>query len=47
MSREEEENMDDSFPYTELLSIKMVSDYFTDIVQFLNTEMTPSDIMIM
>jgi hypothetical protein len=38
-------NLDDIFPDAQLFAVKMVDDYFSDIVQFLTTCMAPSDMM--
>jgi hypothetical protein len=36
-------NLDDNLPDAQLLVVKMVDDYFLDIVQFLSTGMDPSE----
>jgi hypothetical protein len=46
LSGEEVGNLDDSLPDAQLFLVKMVDDYFTDIVQFLSTGMAPSDMTI-
>jgi hypothetical protein len=43
LSGEDAGNLDDNLPDAQLFSVKMVDDYFTDIVQFLSTGMAPSD----
>jgi hypothetical protein len=37
LSGEDAENLNDSLPDAQLFAIKMVDDYFSDIVQFLST----------
>jgi hypothetical protein len=39
-------NLDDSFPDAQLFEVGMVGDYFTDIVEFLNTGVAPSDMTV-
>jgi hypothetical protein len=39
-------NLDDSFPDAQLFAVRMVDDYFLDIVQFLNTCMSPSEMIV-
>jgi hypothetical protein len=46
LSGEEATNLDDSFPDAQLFVVKMVDDYFLDIVQFLSTIMASSDMTI-
>jgi hypothetical protein len=46
LSGEYEGNIDDRFLDARLFVVKMVDDYFVDIVQFQSTGMTPSDMKI-
>jgi hypothetical protein len=46
LSREYARNLYDILPYAQLFVVKMVDDYFSDIVQFLITCMDPSDMMV-
>jgi hypothetical protein len=39
-------NLDDIFPYAQLFAVKMVDDYFLDIMQFLSIGMTPLDMTV-
>jgi hypothetical protein len=39
-------NLHDNFPYAQLFAVRMVDDYFADIVEFLNTCASPSDMKI-
>jgi hypothetical protein len=41
LSGEDAGNLDDSFPDAQLFAVRMVDDYFLDIIQFLNTGMDP------
>jgi hypothetical protein len=40
-------NFDDNLPYAQLFAVKMMDNYFLDIVQFLSTGMAPSDMTVM
>jgi hypothetical protein len=39
-------NLDDSFPDAQLFAVRMVDEYFSNIVQFLNTGMAPSEMTV-
>jgi hypothetical protein len=39
-------NLDDNLPYAQLFAVKMVDDYFSDIVKFLSTQMAPSEMKV-
>jgi hypothetical protein len=43
---EEPTSLEDTLPYTQLLTIRKIDDHFEDIVQFLSTGMTPSEYTI-
>jgi hypothetical protein len=43
LSREDVGNLDDSLPNEQLFVVKMVDDYFMNIMQFLSIGMAPSD----
>jgi hypothetical protein len=43
---EDAKNLDDNFPDAHPFTIKMVDDYFSDIMQFVSTCMTPSNMTI-
>ena len=44
--REDARNLDDSLLDTHLFAVKMVDDYFIDIVQFLSLGVTPHDFIV-
>jgi hypothetical protein len=46
LSGEDVGNLDDNLPNAQLFIVKMVDDYFLDIVQFLSTRMAPSDMTV-
>jgi hypothetical protein len=46
LSGEDVGNLDDNLPDAQLFAVKMVDDYFTDIMQFLSTGMAPSDMTV-
>jgi hypothetical protein len=46
LSGEDVGNLDDNFPDVQLFAVRMVDDYFSDIVQFLNTGMAPSEMIV-
>jgi hypothetical protein len=46
LSGEDVENLDEILPDAQLFAVKMVDDYFTDIVQFLSIGMASSDMTI-
>jgi hypothetical protein len=39
-------NFDDNFLDAQLFAVKMVDDYFVDIMEFLHTWVAPSDMMM-
>jgi len=41
LSGEDAGNLDDNFPDAQLFAVRMVDDYFVDIVEFLNTGAAP------
>jgi hypothetical protein len=43
LSGEDAGNLVDNLPYSQLFVVKMVDDYFADIMQFLSIRMAPSD----
>jgi hypothetical protein len=46
LSGEDAGNLDDNLPDAQLFAVKMVDDYFSDIVQFLSTGMAPSEMTV-
>jgi hypothetical protein len=46
LSREDEGNQDENLSDAQLFSVKMVDDYFADIVQFLSMGRAPSDMIV-
>jgi hypothetical protein len=46
LSSEDAKNLDDSLPDAHLFAIRMVDDYFVDIVQFLSTRVAPLDFTV-
>jgi hypothetical protein len=46
LSGEDAGNLDDNLPDAQLFAVKMVDDYFSDIMQFLSTGMAPSDMTV-
>jgi hypothetical protein len=46
LSGEDAGNLDDNFPDVQLFAVRMVDDYFLDIIQFLNTGMAPSEMIV-
>jgi hypothetical protein len=43
LSYEDTGNLDDKLPDAQIFVVKMVDDYFSDILQFLSTGVAPSD----
>ena len=43
---EDASNLDDNFPDVQLFAVRMVDDYFTEIVEFLNTSVAPSGMTV-
>jgi hypothetical protein len=46
LSGEDAGNLDDNFLDAQLFAVKMVDDYFSDIMQFLSTGMAPSEMIV-
>jgi hypothetical protein len=46
LSGEDAGNLDDNFPDAQLFAVRMVDDYFSDIIQFLSTCMAPSEMTV-
>jgi hypothetical protein len=46
LSGEYARNLDENFPYAQVFAVKMVDDYFLEIVQFLSIGMAPSDMTV-
>jgi len=46
-SGEEGGSLDDALPNAQLFSVRMVDDYFSNVVQFFSTRFTPSDCITM
>jgi hypothetical protein len=46
LTREDAGNLDDNFPDAQLFTVRMVDDYFVDIVEFLHTGLAPSNMTV-
>jgi hypothetical protein len=47
LTREDAGNLDDNFPDAQLFVVRMMDDYFMEIMEFLNTSVYPSKMTVM